>query len=1233
MKGRYSAFFGLVLFLMPCFQHVQAQITLQPQNIQLCFGLSGLLITKSDSLATFRWQDSSTTGWNDIVASSIFNGTNNDTLQIISPPSTINTFRFRCIIDSNGTGVRVDTTKSVTITVLNPLTKPIISGNQNICYNTQADTLKLTQAATGGNNLFSNQWQQSNNGNTWSNISIINALKLVTGNLINSMYYRISASSNFGCGLINSDSIYVNVYTQLSSGIIGNSQNICYNSTPQTLKLQTGTNGGGNSYNYQWLSSNDSSNYFDIIGSNSDSLVNGNLPSTNYYRLKTISNYGCGIVISNIVRVKVYTPFTKALIKANDTICYGFQTDTIKIVTQASGGNGIYNYQWLQSSNGINWQSINGQTMPYFQSANLLSKQYYKVISTSGEGCGTDTSNSSLVYVYPKLNKPLITSNQNICFNTQADTLKRIQYASGGNEVFDYQWQQSTNGLSWANITNATTQNYLTGNLPQSKYYRIAANSGYGCGIVESDSVFINVYPLLSSGVIGSNQNICFNTASSNLRMINPSYGGGNNYNYQWQSSSDSTSFGNLVGATNDSIINNNLTATSYYRLNTISNFGCGQVTSNVVKIKVYAPFVKASILQNDTICYDSKSNNIKVSTLPTGGNTVYSYQWLESTNTKSWQSILAQNATQLQTGNLSSSKYYRLISSSGEGCGSDTSNYVFVLVYPKLIKPIVANSQSICYNAQADTIRRTQNAVGGNGIFNYQWQESNTGNNWQNLALDTSENLLTGLLKQSKYYHILASSNFGCGLVNSDSIYINVFPKLKSGTIGSNQVICYNSNAENIKYSIGNMGGGNIYSTQWQTSNDSILFSNIISETSDSLIRTNLTSTKYYRVYTTSTLGCGTDTSNIIKVIVHAPFTKAGIGNAETICWGLKADTLKVTVPATGGNQNYLYQWLKSIDNKNWVRINAQNETKYLTGILTETSYYRIISASGQGCGVDTSNSIQILVNPLPDTVTIVGNNIVCRNQKDLKYQLSKDSILYSYMWNVKNADVLSGINKSTVYVDWRNIATIDTLYLTQKNKITACSNVMTFPILISESKAPDKTNIIRKPNSNILICDDETPNLLYQWGYTVKATNQSIEIAGANLRYVTLPHAFDTAKYIYFVKTFLNYPKGGCVTQSYFYYNPIPIGVYDVTKNESNLILFPNPSSGIFTIKLTNSKVQIEDLKIFNLTGKLISFDRKEKQNEIEILLSDNLISGLYFIIIKANGSYYTTKMRIDK
>jgi hypothetical protein len=1230
MKKSFYTLIILISILKPWFSLVSAQILLQPQNIQLCFNTNGLLITKSDSLATFRWQDSSTTGWNDIVLSSIFNGTNNDTLQIINPPLTINSFRFRCIIDSNGSGVRVDTTDIVTITVFSPLSKPIISSNQNICYNAQADTLKLTQVATGGNNLFSNQWQQSNNGSIWSNISTINAPKLLTGNLINSMYYRISAASNFGCGVINSDSIFVNVYTQLSSGSIGNSQNICYNSTPQTLKFQTGSNGGGNSYNYQWQSSNDSSNYNDIIGATSDSLINGNLTTTNYYRLKTISNKGCGLVISNTVSVKVYTAFIKALIKANDTICFGFQSDTIKIVTEATGGNGIYNYQWLQSSNGINWQSINGQTMPYFQSANLLSKQYYKLISTSGQGCGTDTSNISLVYVYPKLDKPLITSNQNICFNTQADTLKRIQNASGGNEVFNYQWQQSTGGLSWTNITSATAQNYLTGNLPQSKYYRVVANSSYGCGIVESDSVFINVYPLLTSGVIGSNQNICFNTAPSNLRMINPSSGGGNNYNYQWQSSSDSTSFVNLVGATNDSIINNNLTTTSYYRLNTISNFGCGQVTSNVVKIKVYAPFVKASILQNDTICYDTKTNNIKVSTLPTGGNLVYSYQWLESLNTNSWQPVSGQNATQLQTGNLVNSKYYKLISTSGEGCGSDTSNYVYVFVYPKLIKPIVANSQSICYNSQADTIRRIQNAVGGNGIFNYQWQESNAGNNWLNLPLDTNVNLLTGLLTQSKYYRILASSNFGCGTVNSDSIYINVFPKLRSGTIGNNQSVCFNSNPENIRYINGNSGGGNIYTNQWQTSNDSILFTNIIGETSDSLIRTNLTNTKYYRVYTTSIFGCGIDTSNIIKVKVYAPFTKAGIGKAETICWGLQADTLKVTVPATGGNQNYLYQWLKSEDNKNWVMINGQNESKYLTGILTATAYYRLLSASGQGCGSDTSNSIQILVNPLPDTATILGNNIVCRNQKDLKYQLSKDSILYSYMWNVKSADVLSGINKSTVYLDWRNLALIDTLYLTQKNKITSCSNVMKLPIFIRESKAPDKTNIMRKPNSNILICDDETPNLLYQWGYTLKSNNQNIEIKEANLRYVTLPNSFDTAINIYWVKTSLLYDTiESCVTQSYYHYNPIPLKINEPSLNKDEIVLYPNPSSGLVFIKGLKDKLDL--IEIFDNKGQRTNFEFDPLINSITI--NENSISGLYFIVIRIKDSIITKKINISK
>jgi hypothetical protein len=227
MKRSYYTLIILILVFKPWFSLTFAQITTQPQNIQLCYSSSGLLITKGDSLARFKWQDSTNTGWNDIIPSPIFSGISDDTLQIISPPLTINNFRFRCIIDSNGTGIKFDTTNSVFITVFNPLTKPLIYGNQSICYNSQADTLKLTQTATGGNNLFGNQWQQSNNGSVWTNIGTINTNKLLTGNLINSMYYRLSATSNFGCGVISSDSIYVNVYTQLLSGSIGNSQNIC----------------------------------------------------------------------------------------------------------------------------------------------------------------------------------------------------------------------------------------------------------------------------------------------------------------------------------------------------------------------------------------------------------------------------------------------------------------------------------------------------------------------------------------------------------------------------------------------------------------------------------------------------------------------------------------------------------------------------------------------------------------------------------------------------------------------------------------------------------------------------------------------------------------------------------------------------------------------------------------------------------------------------------------------
>ena len=1035
MKAAISIYVILFINLNNLF----SQVLIQPQNIQICFGGSGALIVNGPITATYNWQDSTSIGWNNISSSSIFSNPNNDTLLISSPPLSLNATRFRCILDSNGTGLRLDTTNSVTVTVYNPLAKPVINGNQNICFNTQADTLRRIQGATGANGSFTYQWQDSFNGSIWSNISGQNGNNLLTGIITNSQFYRLRATSNFGCGSVSSDSVFVNVY--------------------------------------------------------------------------------------------------------------------------------------------------------------------------------------------PIIQKPVISTSQNICFNTQADTLRRTQAATGANGSFTYQWQDSLIGSSWINITGHVGDKFVTGIISNSKFYRLRAISTFGCGSVSSDSVFVNVYPIIQKPVISTSQNICFNTQADTLRRTQAATGGNNTFSYQWQSSLNGTIWSDESNQS-AKLLTGNLLSSKYFRMQAISSSNCGSVFSDSIFIKVYSPFVKASIGNSSSICWNTKPDTLKITTSPSGGSLNYIYQWLISIDSINWVIMPGELDRILLSSNLNNTTFFKLISSSTGNCGSDSSNTVKINVFPKIVKPEIGSSQNICFNSIPDTISLTKVATGATGTFNYKWQYSDNGSFWDSLMGIYNPKLSIGSLIASKYYRVLANSSFGCGSIVSDSVLINVYPQLAAGTINGLQSICFNSIPSVLSFINVPSGGGDSFSYKWQISTDSIAFNNINSATNNTYQEGSLTTSRFYRAEVKSTFGCGIKNTNTIKVNVFNPFVKALIGKSSTICWGEAPPSLKIDSMPKGGNLFYNYTWLSSNDNLKWDVIIGENSTRFSPNILTSTKYYKLISASGQNCGSDSSNSVKILVNPLPDTVSIIGNEIVCRNQKDLKYNLSKDSILYSYFWNIKNGDVLSGINKSTVYIDWRNVDGIDTINLTQTNKITACKNVMKLPITISENKAPDKTNIIRKPNSDILICDDETPQLIYQWGYTIKSTNQSYDIINANLRYVALPNNFDTTKYIYWVKTSLLYDSSeSCMTQSYFYYNPIPLKINEQSLNRDDIVLFPNPSNGLVFINGLREHVDL--IELFNCEGQKVNFEFNHIYNNL--FINDINANGLYFIVIKIKDSIITKKINI--
>ena len=88
-------------------------------------------------------------------------------------------------------------------------------------------------------------------------------------------------------------------------------------------------------------------------------------------------------------------------------------------------------------------------------------------------------------------------------------------------------------------------------------------------------------------------------------------------------------------------------------------------------------------------------------------------------------------------------------------------------------------------------------------------------------------------------------------------------------------------------------------------------------------------------------------------------------------------------------------------------------------------------------------------------------------------------------------------------------------------------------------------------------------------------------------------------------------------------------------ITSFEEGLLVYPNPSKGIFNIKLSVFDIQT-DLYLFDTTGKLIERKSISKENNSGNLIRighNNLSSGIYLIKIITQNKTVTKKLMIQK
>jgi len=432
---------------------------------------------------------------------------------------------------------------------------------------------------------------------------------------------------------------------------------------------------------------------------------------------------------------------------------------------------------------------------------------------------------------------------------------------------YSYQWQQSLNSVNWTSITSQTSQNLsLSSPLTQTTYYRRMVTETTSSSVDYSDIATVYVYPQLVSSIAPTSKTINYNTGPGQL--TNTRSGGNGTYTYQWQTSTNNSTWNNISGATQN-YTPGNLILTTYYRVITSSN-GV-PVTSNTSTITVYPQIIPGSISPSAlTINYNASPGQL-TGTTPSGGNGTYNYQWQSSVDNTNWTNINGATALNYTPGNQTATKYFRRATISNGATGY--SNTSTITVYAQLIAGTLSPlAIALNYGDDAGWISGTD-ATGGNGTYTYQWQSSANNSTWSDISGAIGLSYSPGIIYSPIYYRRKVSSNGA----NAFTASVQIILPLYGGVIGSDVSAVSSGGSANLlnvnAASGGNCGGSAVY--QWQKSSDELNWTDILSPTI-----TGLTSSTYYRRKAT----CGSQTaySNTILIKVQTPSATTIIPNTS---------------------------------------------------------------------------------------------------------------------------------------------------------------------------------------------------------------------------------------------------------------------------------------------------------------------------------------------------------------
>ena len=783
--------------------------------------------------------------------------------------------------------------------------------------------------------------------------------------------------------------------------------NVCVGGTPTVLSVVL--NSSSVTPTYQWYSNTTNSTTGGTLISGATNAA-FNPPTTvagtlYYYCVISLSSGGCTSITSNIVAVIVNPLPTIALQPAStQNLCVGV-TIASPLTVSYTGGNGTATYQWYSNTNNttvggtpVGTNSPN-YTPPVFNTAGTF--YYYVVVTLSGNGCGTVTSNVAEVIV---ATDPVLTTqpiaSQTLCQGATPTTLQVV--ATGGSGAFSYQWYSSNanNTTSGTLISGANAATYIppTTSVGIKYYYCIISQSAtLGCSVTSTTAeVIINASPTIVNQPISST--VCLGGIPTTLSLT---YSNGvGTPTYQWYSNTINSNTGGtlLVGETNPTYSPPATTVGTMYYYCTITFSGitgsCAMISTNPAAVTITpGSTINQQPQPTQNLCVGS-AITVPLTVTYTGGTGIPSYQWYSNSTPSNTGGTLIGGATSVNyTPPLYSTSgtyyYYVVINFSGNGCGAITSNVAEVIVVndPTVTtQPLV--TQTLCQNSLS-TLLSVIVSGGLGATYNYQWYSSisNSTSSGSPITGETNSTYTPSTITAGTLYYycvITQAVGSGCNATsNTAEVIVNVAPAIVNQP--SSSTVCVNGIATVLSLTYSNGVGTPTYQWYSNTTNSNIGGSIITSATNATYTPPTITSgtTYYYCVITFPSLSgsCSVITTNPATVIVNDNPVIASV--TSTIC---STTTFTVTPSNTGGNilpTGTTYTWsaptispVGSITGASAQLTPQTNISQTLINTTTNPSTVTYTVTPTSGTCVGANFTITITVNPAINPNIILNDN-----------------------------------------------------------------------------------------------------------------------------------------------------------------------------------------------------------------------------------------------------------------